>query len=51
MGVDTLFVELSLILTKISTEIDFSVMAVEIELKIWAGPNLCNVLRCRVAIC
>ena len=43
MGLDTLFVESSLILTEISTEIVFSVMVVEIGPKIFAGPSLCNV--------
>ena len=41
MGLDTLFVESSLILTEISTEIVFSVRVVEIGPN--AGPNLCNV--------
>ena len=43
MGLDTLFVELSLILTEISTGIVFSVMTVVIGPENYTGPNFCNV--------
>ena len=43
MGLDTLFVGLSLIFTDISTKIVFKVMVVEIKPNICAGPNLCDV--------